>query len=40
VLTEGTTPLETSFWSSFAADTSLRPHVRLQYVKRSTFGVP
>lgn len=40
ILNEGLTPLETSFWSSFAPDTSLRPHVRLQYVKRSTFGVP
>jgi hypothetical protein len=40
ILNEGATPLETSFWSSFAADTSLRPHVRLQYVKRSSFGVP
>jgi len=37
---EGGTSLETSFWSSFASDTSLRPHVRLQYVKRSGFGVP
>jgi hypothetical protein len=40
ILPEGGTSLETSFWSSFAADTSLRPHVRLQYVKRSSFGVP
>jgi hypothetical protein len=40
ILPEGGTPLETSFWSSFAADTSLRPHVRIQYVKRSAFGVP
>ncbi|HZS58671.1 MAG TPA: hypothetical protein VFA43_05340 [Gemmatimonadaceae bacterium] len=40
ILNEGATPLETSFWSSFAPDTALRPHVRLQYVKRSSFGVP
>jgi hypothetical protein len=40
ILLEGGTPLEASFWSSFASDTSLRPHVRLQYVKRSSFGVP
>jgi hypothetical protein len=40
ILPEGGTPLETSFWSSFASDTSLRPHVRIQYVKRSSFGVP
>lgn len=40
ILTEGATPLEASFWSSFAPDTALRPHVRLQYVKRSGFGVP
>ena len=40
ILPEGGTPLETSFWSSFAPDTSLRPHVRIQYVKRSRFGVP
>ena len=40
LLPEGSTSLETSFWSSFAPDTSLRPHVRIQYVKRSSFGVP
>ena len=40
VLTEGTTPLETSFWSSFAPDTALRPHVRIVYVKRSGIGLP
>jgi hypothetical protein len=40
ILPEGGTPLEASFWSSFAPDTSLRPHVRIQYVKRSSFGVP
>jgi hypothetical protein len=40
ILSEGGTPLEASFWSSFAPDTSLRPHVRIQYVKRSSFGVP
>jgi hypothetical protein len=40
ILAEGGTPLEASFWSSFAPDTSLRPHVRIQYVKRSSFGVP
>lgn len=40
ILPEGGTPLETSFWSSFAPDTALRPHIRLQYVKRSAFGVP
>ena len=40
ILPEGGTPLEASFWSSFAPDTSLRPHVRIQYVKRSGFGAP
>jgi hypothetical protein len=40
IIPEGGTPLEASFWSSFAPDTSLRPHVRIQYVKRSSFGVP
>jgi len=40
ILPEGGTTLEASFWSSFAPDTSLRPHVRIQYVKRSGFGVP
>jgi hypothetical protein len=40
VLDEGATPLETSFWSSFAPDTANRPHVRIQYVKRSPFALP
>jgi hypothetical protein len=40
ILPEGGTPLEASFWSSFAPDTSLRPHVRVQYVKRSGIGYP
>lgn len=40
ILNEGGTSLESSFWSSYAPDTALRPHVRIQYVKRSGFGVP
>jgi hypothetical protein len=40
ILPEGGTTLEASFWSSFAPDTALRPHVEIQYVKRSTFGTP
>jgi hypothetical protein len=40
ILNEGQTTLESSFWSSYAADTSVRPHVKVRYVKRSTFGLP
>jgi hypothetical protein len=40
ILNEGQTTLESSFWSSYAADSSVRPHVKVRYVKRSTFGLP
>ncbi len=40
ILNEGGTTLESSFWSSYAPDTALRPHVRVVYVKRSGFGLP
>jgi hypothetical protein len=30
IIPEGGTTLESSFWSSFAPDTALRPHVRIQ----------
>ncbi len=40
ILSEGATTLETSYWSSSAADTSKRPHVRLQFVRRTKFALP
>jgi hypothetical protein len=40
ILNEGGTTLESSFWSSNAPDTANRPHVRIQYVKRSNFALP
>jgi hypothetical protein len=40
VLNEGSNPIQASFYSSFAADTSKRPHLEIRYVKQSTYLLP
>lgn len=40
VLNEGANPVQASFYSSFAADTSKRPHLEIRYVRQSTYLLP
>jgi hypothetical protein len=40
VLNEGANPISASFYSSFAADTSRRPHLEIRYVKPPTSFLP
>jgi hypothetical protein len=40
VLNEGANPIQASYFSSLAADTSKRPHLELRYVIQSGFSLP
>jgi hypothetical protein len=40
VQNEGANPIQGSFYSSFAADTSKRPHLEIRYVRQSTYLLP
>jgi hypothetical protein len=37
---EGANPIQASFYSSLAADTSKRPHLEIRYVRQSGFALP
>jgi hypothetical protein len=37
---EGANPVQASFFSSLAADTSKRPHLEIRYVRQSGFALP
>jgi hypothetical protein len=39
-LNEGANPIQASYYSSLAADTSKRPHLEIKYVRQSGFALP
>jgi hypothetical protein len=40
VLNEGANPIQASFYSSLAADTSKRPHLEIRFVRQTGFALP